>query len=813
MKSISPIELESRPQGEADLQSVSISSLFEKFVGFVRRHLPIFLVLISCSTVIGFVYLLTTPALYTASSKVLIDSSKMKVLQQQQSSAGDVPLDTWQIDSQVELLKSDSIGLSVVKKLRLTEDPEFTRQGEGLRAKIRGLWSAPRPISQYELTQRALGVFLANRAISRLSRTYVLEIYYTSLSAKRAAEIANAISDAYIEDQLDAKYQATRRGSSWLQDRISELRTQATAADRAVLEYKEKNKIVDVVGVSGSSSVRLLGEQQLSDLNTQLGAARSAAAEAQAKLDRVDDVIKHDVADAVVTDSLKNDVIKTLRSQYYELAARESIWAARYGASHIQVVNLRTQMDAIRTSIMDELQRIARSYKSDYEIANGRVEKLEKDLAELVSGSQSTNRDRLGLRELESTAQAYHSIYDNFLQRYMEAIQQQSFPITETRVISLAVAPTAKSSPIAYRVLGIAGAFGLFLSLGIGVMREAIDRVFRTTRQVETALKTDCLAVLPKLNTASTLSNESLPKRFGLWIGIRNVTSKTAQPAPKPARASLQKIVDIVGDLNLSRNSSETDFGRRAESPGGEKTQNFTRYVVEQPLSAFAEAFRSIKVAADVRGSVQTNKVIGVTSTLPQEGKSTVSSNFAQSVAYGGKNVILIDCDLRNPTLTRSLAPSAKTGLIEVLAGKIELRDAICVDGVTKLAFLPVVLRSRLLYSNEILASDVFKQLIDDLRKKYDYIIIDLPPIAPVVDARAAAHVVDSFIYVIEWGRTKVSFVQRRLDSVPEIHDRMLGVILNKTNVKMLERYEGNFGKYRYHNYYAAATDSVAEAG
>jgi succinoglycan biosynthesis transport protein ExoP len=337
-------------------------------------------------------------------------------------------------------------------------------------------------------------------------------------------------------------------------------------------------------------------------------------------------------------------------------------------------------------------------------------------------------------------------------------------------------------------------------------MREAIDRVFRTTGQVETALKVDCLAVLPKLNTGSTSSNESLPKRL-IQAAVANVTSKTAPPAPTPARASLQKIVDIVADLNLSRESSE----RRAETSGGEKTKNFTRYVVDQPLSIFAEAFRSIKVAADIRGSIQPNRVIGVTSTLPQEGKSTVSSNFAQSVAYGGKNVILIDGDLRNPTLTRSLAPSAITGLIEVLAGKIELRDAICVDGVTNLAFLPVVLRSKLLYTNEILASEAFKQLIDDLRKKYDYIIIDLPPVAPVVDARAAAHVVDSFIYVVEWGRTKVSFVQRRLDSVPEIRDRMLGVILNKTNVKMLERYEGNFGKYRYHNYYAAATDSVAK--
>ena len=124
--------------------------------------------------------------------------------------------------------------------------------------------------------------FLAKRTITRVGRTYVLDIGYTSLNPARSATIANAIADAYIVDQLESKYQATRRASAWLQDRIKELRQQVSDADRAVLDYKEKNKIVSVGGTASGGS-RLLGEQQLEELNTQLGAARAAAEETKAR--------------------------------------------------------------------------------------------------------------------------------------------------------------------------------------------------------------------------------------------------------------------------------------------------------------------------------------------------------------------------------------------------------------------------------------------------------------------------------------------------------------------------------------------------
>ena len=446
---------------EGSLDSFSLSETAELISAFVRRQFPIFVFILACAIALGLVYLFTTPASYTSHSMLLIDSSKVRILQQE-AALGDVPIDTAQVETQVEVLKSENIGLSVIKDLKLTEDPEFAGSGGGLVGGILGLFVSSKAQSETGLTRQALATFLAKRSINRVGRTYVLDIGYTSLNPTRSANVANAIADAYIVDQLESKYQATRRASGWLQDRIKELRKQASDADRAVLDYKEKNNIVAVGGgMSSGSGPRLLGEQQLEELNSQLGSARSAAEEAKARLERITEVLKKDVPEATVTDSLHSEVINRLRSNYLDIAAKEAIWSARYGPNHLAAVNLRTQMAELRRSILDELGRIAQGYKSDNEIAKTRVDALERNLQSLVANSQVINRDRLGLTDLESTAKVYHTIYDNFLQRYMEAIQQQSFPITEARIISAAAPAERKSSPLTFNVLGIAAAIGL----------------------------------------------------------------------------------------------------------------------------------------------------------------------------------------------------------------------------------------------------------------------------------------------------------------------------------------------------------------
>jgi succinoglycan biosynthesis transport protein ExoP len=748
---------------------VSFADLLEQLSGFLRRHYPIFVFIITCALGLGLLYLFTAPPRYTANAMLMIDSSRVRILQQQREALGDVPLDTAQVETQLEVLKSDNIGLSVIKELHLGDDPEFTGSGGVFGAVIRfldELFGQPDTgTSEFRRSRRSLDTFLRQRSITRVGRTYVIDIGFTSLVPSHAASIANAIADAYIVDQLEAKYEATRRASVWLQDRIKELRTQASAADLAVLEYKEKNNIVDTGGGPGPNGTggRLIGDQQVAELSTQLSNARATTAEAKAKLDRTDEMKKDELPDAALADSLHNEVINRLRTQYLDLRSREAIWSARYGANHVAAVNLRTQMVQMRKSMSDEIGRIAESYKSDYEIAKAREEALEKNLASLVSGTQLTNRDRLGLRELESNAQVYHTIYDGFLQRYMEALQQQSFPITEARIISPAAPPTKKSSPQAVLTLAIAMVVGAILSFGMAFWREASDRVFRTARQVENILRVNCLAVLALIK----------PSVSGVPAGNGGASTVSATSSQKT-----NNLIDVRDKI--------------------------LRQVVEAPLSSFAEGFRSIKVAADINGAVTEQRVIGVTSTLPHEGKSTVSNNFAQSVAQGGKRVILIDCDLRNPTLSRRLARDAKAGLLEVLAGKIDLSQAVYSDSGTGLAFLPAVLESRLAHTSEILASDAFKRLIAKLRDTYDYVVVDFSPLAPVIDVRATTQIIDSYIYVIEWGKTRMNLVQDQLNRSPELYERLLGVVLNKANVRLLQRHEYYYGKTYHKKYYGA---------
>ncbi|MCJ9729721.1 polysaccharide biosynthesis tyrosine autokinase [Bradyrhizobium sp. PRIMUS42] len=724
--------------------SLTLSSYME----IARRQFPTIATITSACLILGLLYLFTAAPQFTSTASMVIDTRKVQLFQQQ-SVLGDIAVDSATVETQVEILKSENISLAVIRDLHLIDDPEFTGSGGGLVGAMIGsitnLFSSTQAPSEFELTRKALSRFEADRAIKRVGLTYVMEISFTSRDPEKAARIANAIADAYIVDQLEAKYQATRRASIWLQDRIKELRTQASAAQKAVVDFKTANNIVDTGG-------RLMNEQQLAEVNSQLIMAHAATAEAKARLDRMNDIQKQDIPDANIADALKNDTIVKLRGQYVDMASKESIWSSKYGSDHLAAVNLRKQMAEIKRNIQDELRRIQESYKSDYDIAVTREEAIKSSLNNVVSESQLTNQAQVQLRELESNAQSYQAMYDNFLQRYMESVQQQSFPITEARVISAASTPLKKSYPKTFIVLVAALFGGLMTGLGAAAARELTDKVFRTTAQVEEILGANCIAFLPSLSGNST---PALPI-------INSFANRKGNPDP-----------------------------------------NLLRYVVENPLSRFAEAVRSLKVAIDLNSIVRENRVLAITSTLPNEGKSTLSTNLAQLMAHSGARVLLVDADLRNPSLSRALVPDAQTGLVDVVAQKTRLEDALTIDAETKLSILPAGTTSKLLHTNEILASKAMHDLIVLLRTKFDYVVLDMPPMAPVVDVRVTSSFVDSYVFVVEWGRTKIDVVKHNLRGSPEIQDKLLGVVLNKADTKMLARYESYHGRYYYQKYYA----------
>jgi succinoglycan biosynthesis transport protein ExoP len=720
--------------------------LLHSVFNFVRRQYIVLGLSVLLTTALATAYLITTPPSFTAYAKLIIDTRKVQVFQQQ-SIMGDLGIDSAAVESQVEILKSQNIALSVVKANHLTENPDFVSSGGGLWAAIVGaVFGSPQNemSSEAELTQRAAATVTGGLTVKRIGLTYVIEVGFQSRSREGAAQMANAIVDAYVVDQLEAKYQATRRASAWLQDRIAELKEQSSTAERAVVDFKQKNNMVAADG-------KLVNEQQLTELSSQLVLARKRTSDAQARLDRIQTVLRGDTVNATVTDTLNNTVVTRLRSQYLDYVNREADWSARFGPNHLAAVNLRNQMKGILASIRDELQRLAETYKSDFEIAKQSQDGIEKELAGVVAQSQETNQVKVSLRELESSAQTYRTLYDSFLQRYMETVQQQSFPVTEARMISAATPPTFKSSPVIRLVLAYALFGGLLLGGGIGWFRESSSRIFRTSKQVEAVLGKDSIAILPLLPAKGASRNK----------------------IPRGSTSDDPRVIVRGSDASWS--------------------------VIEAPFSRFAEEIRSIKLAIDLSGVVRGNRIVGFTSSIPDEGKSTISTAFALLAAQAKARVILVDCDLRNPSLTRRLSPRATIGLLDVISGNAPLESAICRDPTTNLSFLPAVLKSRLANSSEVLASDVVKKLFERLRNDFDYVVVDLSPLVPVVDVRSSSSFVDSYILVVKWGATSIDTVQRALHSAKAVYDKVIGVALNKVDIDSLGRFDGESGSY-YNN-------------
>jgi polysaccharide biosynthesis transport protein len=160
-----------------------------------------------------------------------------------------------------------------------------------------------------------------------------------------------------------------------------------------------------------------------------------------------------------------------------------------------------------------------------------------------------------------------------------------------------------------------------------------------------------------------------------------------------------------------------------------------------------------------------------------------------------------VDGDLRNPTLTRQLARNAQAGLLEVLSGKVALQDVVWNDNSTNMHFLPMVARSRLTNTSDILASIAVQNFFAKIRESYDYVIVDFSPVSPVVDVRVTARWVDAYVYLIEWGVTKPDLVQYALKNAPELRDKILGIVLNKVDLNTLKRYGSKYKDYLSEKY------------
>jgi capsular exopolysaccharide synthesis family protein len=391
-------------------------------------------------------------------------------------------------------------------------------------------------------------------------------------------------------------------------------------------------------------------------------------------------------------------------------------------------------------------ERAVAEYKAKNDVDTSESRLNEQQLAD------ASSQRRVLLKDLESSAQTYRALHEALLQRVTQFTQQQSFPAAEARVVSQASPPLEKSDPKALIALGVASVLGLVGGFGAAFAREYFDRTFRSSKQIEREVGVECLGILPAI-------------------------------APAPWR--------------LPKLRQDVASGERIIPASMERH----RLVVREPLSRFAETIRDLKVAADTADLNRPNKVIGITSARPHEGKSLVAANLSEMIALSGCKVLLIDCELRNGGLTGQFAPKARGGLLEVVAGRAAVNDFIWRDTITNLHFLPAVkpaggrdqntkeqLSPAALFQRTQLTPMGLKALLESVQDSYDYVILDLPPITPVADVKAISHLIDAFILVIEFGRTPQQAVIDALNAAPTVREKLLGTVLNKADPNELRR-------------------------
>jgi polysaccharide biosynthesis transport protein len=364
------------------------------------------------------------------------------------------------------------------------------------------------------------------------------------------------------------------------------------------------------------------------------------------------------------------------------------------------------------------------------------LQKKAADAEKQVQEFQAKNEieEQAKLSELRANARTYRRLYDSFFERYAEAGQQQSVRFAEGQIVSPALPPAFKSKPNAALVLPIALFGGLCIGLGVAAWTELSDRTFRTPEHVSERLKIDCLGALE-------------------WIR-------------KPYRR-----------LDLS-----VRFWNKLADPKLIQSGLFS-YALKHPTSHFAETIRSIRLACDLL------RIVGFTSALEREGKSTLATNFAQLVSRAGRRVLLVDADFRKRTLSRSMTPGALKGWCDLALARAGAEEVLRTDGESKMHFFPLLEMPQPFEAMEFLASESVHAMFEGLRRQYDYIVVDLPSLASVIDVRASTVTIDAYVLVVEWGKTSTETVQCALASAHGVRQKMLGAVLNKTDLLLMHHY------------------------
>ena len=729
------------------------SAIHEYLRVLLKRKWTILACLFTVFSVVAIASLKMTPV-FEASGSIAINKPDSSLGNFNNSTTFNLDYyDPTELETEVKILQSDLLALQVVKDLGLDRRPEFG----GKAALPSSLDLAPDPLqADPSRTSALLASFRGNLKVTLAPNTKIIEVHYTSPDKQLAANVVNKLMEDYTENNFKSRFESTMQAEDWLKNQLVDLQMKVESSQQKLVQYQKEHEIL------GIDEKQNITTAKLDELNKALTAAESERMDKESVYRLVESGDADTVASAVSAldaggagTQSASSLLESLRSKEADLKIQAAQLNNQFGPSYPKLAQLNSQLKEVDAQILLETKKVAGKVRGQYMAAVQRENLLHDALEKQKQEQNKLNESAIDYSILKRDLDSYRQLYEGLMEKMKEAGVSAGLKSNNFRIVDVARVPTAPIEPDIPRYLAFAFILGLTSGVGLAFLQEGLDNTVRTSEQAQ------MISGLPPL-------------------GMIPLPAKTAREGANPKR------------LMIARSSKEA----------------VEMVAQSRPHSQMAESYRALRTSLLLTNLGAPPKVIMVTSALPQEGKTTTSMNTALVLAQKGVRVLLIDADLRRPSIHKILGMGPCSGLSNVLTGSATLQQTITPSFKTpRSSILPEslsILPAGTPPPNpaELLASTNMRDVLEELRGQYDHIVVDTPPTLSVTDAVVLSPRADAIVLVIRSGQTTKQALRRSRDVLTQVNAKVSGVLLNAVDLSSPDYYYYYEYQSKYSRYY-----------
>ncbi len=651
--------------------------------------------------------------------------------------------DPTDLDTEARILQSDLLALQVIRQLNLDKRSEYGGQTVPQQPNL-----VADPLqNDSKRTTALLGGFKGNLKVSLIPNTRIIEIHYRSTDPTLAANVVNALAATYVEQNFKTKFESTMQASDWLSKQLVDLQMKVETSQEKLVRYQKEHEIF------GIDEKQNIITQKLDELNKELTAAESDRMEKEAVYRMTQtgdpDAVASAVASAPVATLAgtgSSPLLDKLHQQQADLKIQIAELSTQLGPAYPKVAQLNNQLKEIERQVQGETRKAVDHLRGQYETALQRESMLREALEKQKQEANRLNENAIDYTLLKRDVDSNRQLYEGLLEKLKQAGVTAGLRSNNFRIVDAARPPNGPVEPNIPRNLLFALVLGITSGVGLAFLLEGMDNTVRTTEQAQ------MISALPSLG----------------MIPLGSKSRNNGNGTNRLALTSSREVVELVTQV--------------------------------RPQSQMAESYRALRTSLLLSSLGAPPKVIMVTSARPQEGKTTTAINSAIVLAQKGVRVLLVDADLRRPSVHKTLGMGPRSGLSNVLTGNATLEQAIAPSPILPNLFV-LAAGSPPPNPAELLASSNMKDVLNELRQQFDHVVIDTPPTLSVTDAVVLSPRVDAIILVIRSGQTTKQALRRARDILMQVNAHVTGVLLNAVDLTSPDyyyyyEYQGKYSQY-----------------